>query len=172
MCPRTHFVFPSLKLHNQVRPQYVEVDLNKKSYSGSKTTTAWKVIPCRLKINHNWNPRKSGMYCEFSKNDILLMQQLKVVFRPGHNFLFKSDSTYCGLAKCYFNIDFASNNRKKYAQFNRIWTAGSSEIFLPPKANLHLHLSFSFSRNSFHSEWNKTMNNWISEYFIEKITQI
>ena len=33
----------------------------------------------RSKITLYWNPRKSGMYYEFSKNDILLMQQLKVL---------------------------------------------------------------------------------------------
>ena len=47
--------------------QYVEVDLNKKSCSGPKTTTGWKVIPYRFKITINENPRKSGMYYEFSK---------------------------------------------------------------------------------------------------------
>ena len=59
--------------------QYVEADLNKKSCSGPKTTTAWKVTQYRFKITLNWNPRKSGMYWEFSKTDILLMQQLKVL---------------------------------------------------------------------------------------------
>ena len=31
------------------------------------------------KSPYYWNPRKLGMYCEFSKNDILLMQQLKIL---------------------------------------------------------------------------------------------
>ena len=61
------------------RSQYVEADLNKKSCSSPKITTAWKSILYRSKITLYWNPRKSGMYYEFSKNDILLMQQLKVL---------------------------------------------------------------------------------------------
>ena len=43
--------------------QYVEADLNKKSYSGPKTTAGWKDgYPIKVQ-----NPRKSVMYYEFSK---------------------------------------------------------------------------------------------------------
>ena len=59
--------------------QYVAADLNKKSCSGPKITTAWKSILYRSKITLYWNLRKSGMYYEFWKHDILLMQQLKVL---------------------------------------------------------------------------------------------
>ena len=50
-----------------------------KSCSGPKISTAWKNILYRSKITLYWNPRKSGMYYEFSKNDILLMQHLKAL---------------------------------------------------------------------------------------------
>ena len=61
------------------KSQYVEAELNKKSYSGPKITTAWKSILYRSKITLYRNPWKKGVYYEFSKNNILLTQQLKVL---------------------------------------------------------------------------------------------
>ena len=115
------------KIEDKHCSQYVEAGLNKRSCSGLKKTTAWKSIPCRFKIIIFWNPRKSGMYYEFSKNDILLMQQLKVLvvssvetilwnvlfsriliygylfwimlwYSLGLSMMFKSASSYCGPA--------------------------------------------------------------------------
>ena len=42
-------------------------------------STAWKNILYRSKITLYWNHRKSGMYYEFSKNDILLIQHLRAL---------------------------------------------------------------------------------------------
>ena len=70
---------PENMLKTSPRAQYAEADLDKKSCPGLKTTTVWKSILHKFKIPLNWNPRKSVMYCEFSKNDVLLMQQLKVL---------------------------------------------------------------------------------------------
>ena len=61
------------------KSQYVEAELNKKSYSGPKITTAWKSILYRSKITLYRNPWKKGVYYEFSKINILLTQQLKVL---------------------------------------------------------------------------------------------
>ena len=67
---------------------------------------------------------------------------------------------HCCQAKCYFNIDFASNNWKKYALFNRILHGWFPRFFLHQKQTEYL--SFSFARNSIHSKWNKSMNTRIN----------
>ena len=68
------------KIQAKCSSQYVEADLNKKSCSSLKTTTAWKGIPYRFKITINQNPRKSDMYCEFSKEAKKIFWMIQTFF--------------------------------------------------------------------------------------------
>ena len=69
----------SFEILAMAMPQHVEADLNKMSCSGPKTNTVRKNILYRSKIPLYRNPRKLGVYYEFSQYHILQMQQLKVL---------------------------------------------------------------------------------------------
>jgi hypothetical protein len=101
-----------------------------------------------------------AILCTFSKGSMCSVPRSCIGFR-----IFNTLYSHCCQAKCYFNIDFASNNWKKYALFNRICTAGSRDFsYTKSKPNIY-HFPL-LENHSIQSE----INLWIPEVYVAKIS--
>ena len=100
-----------------------------------------------------------AILCIFSKGSMCSVPRSCIGF-----WIFNTLYGHCCQAKCYFNIDFASNNWKKYALFNRICTAGSRDFsYTKSKPNI-----YHFPLLEIHSIQSE-INLWIPEWILNEI---